>query len=120
MANSIFIDAQDQIRIPAQPLALDSCYVENWGSGVKAAILNPEAGLHEQLAWLYAQIYEIKELLWGYISIPGNNDGEAAGVMAHSLCNLIEIRTTTMLPLLEQMCKQSFEVPKASTKRKGA
>ena len=55
----------------ATPLSLDTYHVNNWSASyIPAATLNPDAGLHQQLAWLYGQVTEINDLLWGFIQTP--------------------------------------------------
>lgn len=93
-----------------QVVCLDTYHVCNWQNNAQAAILNPEASIHEQAAWLYGQAKEINDLLWGYLSVAGGDcHGETAPAMAHALCCLIESRTGVMLRLLENLCQQTDE-----------
>ena len=96
-----------QAKHVSELVPLDGCYVDNWRAGARAAILDPEADTHVKFAWLYAQVVEINELLWGYISIPDNATGEKAPEMAHHLCHFIENRTTAMKRMLEHVCEQT-------------
>ncbi|MEJ3621045.1 hypothetical protein [Brachymonas wangyanguii] len=115
VAHSILDDHNGQsIRVPKatkkpapEAIPLDGCYVDNWRFGARAAILDPEADTHVKFAWLYAQVTEINELLWGYISIAENATGEKAPEMAHHLCHFIENRTTAMKRMLEQVCEET-------------
>ena len=101
----------------ATPLSLDTYHVNNWSASyIPAATLNPDAGLHQQLAWLYGQVTEINDLLWGFIQTPEaalDANGEvrisARSGMAESLLLFVEGRTTAMVRMLEYLCEQTAE-----------
>lgn len=91
-----------------KPLQLDTYHISNWQNEACAAILNPDASIHDQAAWLYGQAKEMNDLLWGYISTAdGDCHGDKAPAMAHALCCLFESRTAVMLRLLESLCEQT-------------
>ncbi len=92
---------------PATTISLDTCHVENWRDDTRAAILSPDADQHAIYAWMYGQVDEITELLWGYISISDNATGEKAPEVAHALCHFIEARAVTMRRVLESLCERT-------------
>lgn len=91
-----------------RPISLDDCRVQNWQEGTMA-IMNPDAGLHTQFAWLHGQVGEINDLLLGYISIPRESRERAQGMADALLCH-IEMKATVLQHVLEHLCETTDQV----------
>ena len=87
-------------------IELDTYHIENWRRGSSAAIMRPDADLHDQAAWVWGQLNEISDLLWGYLDASSPGSGDAA-VMADALCRFIEARMVPMKQVMESVCKQT-------------